>query len=551
MDARMRYGIGAIVAIVAIAAVGFQARQTRVVTATAAPAEERTGTPFYDNLGSFERRITTSVADAQRYFDQGLRLTYAFNHAEALRAFQAATTLDPECAMCYWGIAYAYGPNINAPMDSASEVAAYGAIVRAQALADHAGPAERALIDALALRYSDRPAADRRAALDATYAVAMRTVRDRFSDDNDVLTLHAEAVMNLRPWDYWERDGNPRPGTAELVADLERVLLTDPNHPGACHYYIHAVEAVAPQKAVACAERLASLMPGAGHLVHMPAHIYIRVGRWADAITANEHAVHSDETYIADQGPTGVYPIAYYPHNYHFLSFAATMAGRADMAISAARSVVQHTPADIARAVPPVEPLVAYAHLALVTFGRWDDVLNEPVPPQDLEFATALAQYARGVAHAAKGQADQARAALQVVQTTLQGVAGDPLGAAVLDIAQHSLAGEIAFRANDLRGAEAHFRQAMTIEDQLLYMEPPHWYYPVRHSLGAVLMRAGRHADAERVYREDLERFPENVWSLHGLALSLRAQGRQREAAAVDARRPALGSTIELTASRF
>jgi tetratricopeptide (TPR) repeat protein len=550
MNARMRYGIGAIVAIVAIAAVGFQARQNRVIPASAAPAEERTGTPLYDNLGSFGRVIATRDPDAQRYFDQGLRLTYAFNHAEAIRAFEAAATLDPECAMCFWGIAYAYGPNINAPMDAAGGAAAYGAIVRAQALAETASPVERALIDALAERYTDDPAGDR-AGLDAAYAAAMRAVRDRFADDSDVLTIHAEAVMNLRPWDYWERDGTPRSGTAEIVADLEKVLATEPNHPGACHYYIHAVEAVQPQKAVACAERLASLMPGAGHLVHMPAHIYIRVGRWADAITANEHAVHSDETYIADQGPSGVYPIAYYPHNYHFLSFAATMAGRADMAIRAARSVVQHTPVDVARAVPPVEPLVAYAHLTLVTFGRWDDVLSETQPPQDLAFATALVQYARGVAHAAKGEAEQARAALQVVQNTQRAVTDDPLGAAVLDIAQHALAGEIAFRTDDLRGAEAHFRQAVAVEDQLLYMEPPHWYYPVRHSLGAVLMRAGRHADAERVYREDLQRFPENVWSLHGLAESLRAQGRPDDAAAVAARRTALGSTIDIPASRF
>jgi tetratricopeptide (TPR) repeat protein len=549
MDARLRNGIGAVVVIAAIAAVGFQARQ-RVDIAGAAPAAERAAAPLYDNLGTYHRPVTTRTADAQRYFDQGLRLTYAFNHAEAIRAFETATSLDPQCAMCWWGIAYAYGPNINAPMDSAAGVAAYAAAVQAQSLATRAAPVERALIDALALRYGSPPPADR-AALDAAYAAAMRDVRMQFADDNDVLTLHAEAVMNLSPWHYWNRDGTPRPGIADIIADLEQVLAADPEHPGACHYYIHAVEAAQPEKAVACAERLASLMPGAGHLVHMPAHIYIRTGRWADAITANEHAVHSDESYIADQGPSGVYPIAYYPHNYHFLSFAATMAARADLAISAARSVVSNVPVDVARAVPPVEPLVAHAHLALVTFGRWQDVLAEPVPPADLPFASALVQYARGVAFAATGDAAQARSALAAVAAARAAVTTDPIASAVVDIAEHSLAGEIAFRANDLAGAETHFRQALAIEDELLYMEPPHWYYPVRHSLGAVLLRAGRPADAERLYREDLQRFPDNAWSLHGLAASLRATGRAADADAIDARRAALNSDVQLTASRF
>lgn len=550
MDARMRNGIGAVVAVAAIAAVGFQARQRNVDIGTAEPAAELTDAPLYDNLGAYHRPVTTADADAQRYFDQGLRLTYAFNHAEAIRAFETAARRDPECALCWWGIAYAHGPNINAPMDSAAEAAAHAAAMRAQSLAARAAPVERALIDALAVRYSAAPPGNR-AELDAAYARAMREVRDRFPDDNDVLTLHAEAVMNLRPWDYWQRDGQPRDGTALIVADLERVLAADADHPGACHYFIHAVEAVQPQRAVACAERLASLMPGAGHIVHMPAHIYIRVGRWADAITANEHAVHSDETYIADQGPSGVYPIAYYPHNYHFLSFAATMAARSGMAIRAARAVVQNVPVDIARAVPPVEPLVAWTHLTLVTFGRWDDVLAEPEPPADLAFATALVQYARGVAFAARADGENARAALAAVQGAQDAVGGDPIAAAVVDIAQHSLMGEIAFRADDLAGAEAHFRQAMAIEDELLYMEPPHWYYPVRHSLGAVLLRAGRAADAERLYREDLVRFPENAWALHGLAASLRAQGRNEDADAADARRGPLGSDVELTASRF
>jgi tetratricopeptide (TPR) repeat protein len=549
MDSRVRYGIGTLVVVVAVGLVAFQARQRGETAGDGEPAAELAAVPLFTNLGTFGREISTSVADAQRYFDQGMRLTYAFNHAEAIRAFEEATRLDPECAICEWGIAYAYGPNINAPMDSASGVLAYEAAQRASTLSEYASPVERALIGALSARYAEVPPADR-SQLDAAYAAAMNEVRGSFPDDPDVLTLHAEAVLNLRPWDYWNRDGSPRAGTAELLVDLERVLAMNPDHPGACHYYIHAVEAVQPEKAVACAERLASLMPGAGHLVHMPAHIYIRVGRWADAITTNEHAVHSDEAYIADRRPSGVYPVAYYPHNYHFLSFAATMAARAEQAIGAARSVVENVPVDVARAVPPVEPLLAYLHLTLVTFGRWEDVLNEPVPPADLRFATALTQYARGIALAATGDDAAARAAIDTVRA-VQRATTDSLGAAVLDIAAHALMGEVAFRTGDLRGAEAHFRQAAAIEDGLLYTEPPHWYYPIRHSLGAVLMQDGRPAEAEQLYREDMRRFPENAWSLQGLAASLRAQGRDGEADAADVRLTALGSDVQLNASRF
>jgi tetratricopeptide (TPR) repeat protein len=544
MDNRLRNGISLVVVVVVAGTVGFLAR-----TRNAAPDAAAATVPLFTNLGSFHRPISTRVEDAQAYFDQGMRLTYAFNHAEAIDAFGQALRFDPDCAICEWGIAYAYGPNINAPMDSASGVAAWQAVQRAHALADHASPVERALIDALAVRYAEDPSADR-AALDAAYAAAMSDVRSRYPDDADVLVLHAEAVMDLRPWDYWTRAGAPREGTAEILADLESVLAENPDHPGACHYYIHAVEAMHPDRAVACAERLASLMPGAGHLVHMPAHIYIRTGRWADAITTNEHAVHSDESYIADRRPSGVYPVAYYPHNYHFLSFAATMAGRAEQAVGAARSLVANVPIDVARQVPPVEPLVPYLHLTLVTFGRWDEVLETALPPGDLRYATAMTHYARGVALAATGDRDAAAAALDTVRS-IQTATTDPLNSAVLEIGVHALMGEIAFRAGDLRGAETHFRQAAAVEDELLYIEPPHWYYPIRHSLAAVILAAGRPAEAEQVYRADLRRFPENAWSLHGLAESLRAQGKTAEADAIAPRLAALGGDMQLPASRF
>jgi tetratricopeptide (TPR) repeat protein len=550
MTNRMRVVLVVLV-VIAIAAVGFQVMQRGAVEGAGEAAAELSAAPvpLFDNLGSFHRPISTNVAVAQDYFDQGLRLTYAFNHVEAIRAYEEAARRDPDCAICYWGIAYAYGPNINLPMDRESGIAAYGAVTTAQSLIDHASPVERALIEALAVRYAADPPEDR-TALDRAYADAMRAVRQQFPDDLDVLTLYAEAVMNLSPWDYWTRDGHPREGTAELIADLETVLTADPNHPGACHYFIHAVEAVQPDRAVPCAERLAALMPGAGHLVHMPAHIYIRVGRWADAITANEHAVHADETYIADINPSGIYPLAYYPHNYHFLSFAATMAGRSAQAVRAAGAVVENVPAEIAAAVPELQPLLAYKHLTLATFGHWDDVLAEPVPSEDLPFTAALVSYARGVAHAARGETDDARAELAQVRAALDAT-DDELGRAILDIAQHALAGEIDFRSGDLSGAEAHFRAAMEIEDGLLYMEPPHWYYPIRHSLGAVLLAAGRAADAEAMYRQDLARFPENTWSLTGLAASLRAQGRDGQADELEQRRTRLGGDVQIVASRF
>lgn len=507
--------------------------------------------PMFSDLGRFHRQISTDVPDAQRYFDQGLRLTYAFNHAEAIRAFEAGARVDQGCAMCQWGVALALGPNINEPMDAAVAPRAYEAAQKALELSADASEVERALIAAVAKRYAATPTDDR-VALDQAFATAMAEAARRFPDDLDVVTLSAEARMDLRPWQYWTMDGQPEPGTVELVGDLERVLAANPDHPGACHYYIHAVEAVAPEKAVACADRLAALMPGAGHVVHMPAHIYIRVGRWADAIAANEHAVHTDETYIADQRPTGFYPVGYYPHNHHFLSFAATMNGRSAQAIGSARSVVRSLPVDTVRKVPVMEPLLAYAHLTLVTFGRWDDVLNEPQPPADLGFASALVQYTRGVAFAAKQDRTSAEAALAAVKTAATG-ATDPTGKAVLGIASEALAGEIAARTGRAAEAETHFRAAMVMEDGLSYMEPPNWYYPIRHSLGKVLLERGRAPEAEALYREDLKRFPENGWSLYGLTASLRAQGKNQEAMSVKERFDKVwqGADVHLTASRF
>jgi tetratricopeptide (TPR) repeat protein len=518
--------------------------------AAAQQVGEPAAVPLYTNLGDHHYAITTGVPLAQRYFDQGLRLTYGFNHAEAIRAFNEAARLDPDCAMCYWGAALAYGPNINAPMDEDAGRAAYAKVQKALA-APGANERERALIRALATRYAEDPPADR-AALDSAYARAMGEVLRRYPDDLEAAALYAEALMDLRPWNYWMKDGAPYPGTTELVSTLERVIARNPNHPGACHFYIHAVEAVAPEKAVACADRLAALMPGAGHLVHMPAHIYIRVGRWNDAIESNLHAVHTDESYIADQRPEGVYPLSYYPHNYHFLSFAATMAGRSAQAIEAARGVVANVDLEVARQIPDLQGLVPYLHLTLVTFGRWDEVLAQPLPPDDIPLSHALALYARGVAFAAKGQTGDARTSLARLEA-VRGGAPEGMGRTILDIASHTLQGEIAARGGDLSGAIPHLRTAMQLEDGLLYFEPPPWYYPVRHSLGGVLLEAGQAAEAERLYREDLKRFPENGWALHGLAESLRRQGKTAEAAEVEQRlaRAWDQADVRLVASRF
>ncbi len=510
--------------------------------------------PLYDNLGTHGHPISTEHMHAQAYFDQGLRLQYAFNHAEAIRSYEEALRHDPACAMCWWGIALASGPNINAGMDAESGRRAYEAIGKARSLAAGASDAERRYIEALAERYGPDPAKDR-VRLDSAYARAMERVAEASPDDADALTLYGSSLMNLRPWDYWAGDygdRRPNPGTEKIVAALERALELNPNNPGACHYYIHAVEAAFPERAVECADRLAALMPGAGHIVHMPGHIYIRVGRYADAVRVNEHAVHSDETFIADQNPTGLYPTAYYPHNYHFMAFAATMAGMREKALEASRIVAPSIPKEVALQIYWIQNAIVFPHLTSVTFGLWDDVLDLPMPDPELRHATVMAWYARGVAHAAKGQAAEARAALDRV-TSIAG-AEDPDGEnAAFAIARHALAGEIALRGGDAAGAVEHFRAAVDLEDGMLYEEPPLWYYPVRHSLGLALLEAGRPAEAERVYRQDLDRFPDNGWALFGLAQALEAQGKSGEATDARERFAAAWAhaDVDLTASRF
>jgi len=517
--------------------------------------------PLYDNLGELHRETATASPRAQQYFDQGLRLTYAFNHPEAVDAYRQAAALDPDCAMCYWGIAWALGPNINAGMDSAAGAAAYGAARHALRLIDRAAPSNRALIRAMARRYGVDPLADRQR-LDSVYARAMGDVAARSPDDSDAQVLHAEALMLLSPWNYWTADKEPRPGTETLLRRLTRTIELHPDHPGGCHFYIHAVEAAYPERAVDCAERLAALMPGAGHLVHMPGHIYIRVGRYMDAIRANEHAVHADETYIQDRRPGATfYTAGYYPHNYDFMAFAASMAGRSQQAIDAAERVASLVPAEMLRA-PGMTFLQQFITRPLqirVRFGQWDDILRTPAPADDLAYARALWHYAHGRALAARGNAPGAEADLARVR----GAAVDPALAeaslefnaatAIIEIAAEVLAGNIATARGDHARAITHLTRAAELEDGLVYGEPPEWSVPVRHELGAVLVAAGRAAEAERVYRKDLDRFPRNGWALFGLTQALRAQGKSHEAAQIQAQVDEAweSADVTLTASRF
>jgi tetratricopeptide (TPR) repeat protein len=497
--------------------------------------------PLYQDLGDHRYAITTRSQQAQRYFDQGLRLYYAFNHQESIRAFEEAARLDPKCAMCPWGIALALGPNINAPMDAAAGRKAYAAIRKAMALAANASPQEQALIRALATRYAAN-APDDRASLDRAYAKAMRHVVRRHPKDLEARTLFAEALMDLSPWQYWTRDGKPRANTQELLAQLDHVLKANPDHPGANHFYIHAVEAVRPELAVPAAERLAGLMPGAGHIVHMPGHIYVRVGRYADAIKANEHAIHADETYIRDQNPAaGIYVAGYYPHNYDFLAFAASMIGRQEQTIAAAEKVAALVAPEMLRA-----PGMTFTqnhltrHLQFkVRFGRWNDILQASAPEADLKHARAMWHYARGRAHAAKGTIAAAEADLAHVHAARddEALASQRLefntSGQMLAIAAEVLAGHIAQAKGDLPIAVSHLRKAARFEDELVYGEPPEWSVPVRQELGRVLVAAGRYAEAERAFKEDLKRFPKNTWSLEGLQQAAHEQARSAKTAAI------------------
>ncbi|MFI5315257.1 MAG: hypothetical protein ACHQ6T_06130 [Myxococcota bacterium] len=513
--------------------------------------------PLLEGLSQHHMPISAASPLVQRYFDQGIRLVYAFNHDEAIRAFEAAQKLDPDCAMCFWGVALALGPNINEPMEASAVPRAVEALAKAVERAPKASPREQAYIAALAARYSDKPDADR-AALDRAYADAMRGVAKRFPDDLDAQTLFAEALMDLTPWSYWTKSGEQTQYTEEIVAELEGVLAVDANHPGANHYYIHAVEASKNAgRALASAKRLETLAPSAGHLVHMSAHTYMRVGRYHDASVANEKGARADEAYMAWCKSGGFYPLAYYPHNLHFLWSSEIFEGRSAASLATAKKLGEQIPPEVARQVPPAHELFAVRYFAPVRFGKWEQVLAEPAPPDDLRYALGMYHWARGMALAATGKLDDAAAE----QRVLAGIAAEDAvakleflegtAAQLLEVATHSLAGEIAAKRGNTDAALAELEAAHTAEYALRYTEPPAWPLPVRQYQGAALLAAGRASDAEAAFRDDLSEYPENGWSLFGLAQSLRAQ--QKPAVEVDARFKAAwaAADVKLESPRF
>jgi tetratricopeptide (TPR) repeat protein len=513
--------------------------------------------PRLQNLGTHVFPVSTKNKQAQLFMNQGLNLSYAFNHAEAGRAYREAERLDPNLAIAYWGEALALGPNINAPMDPAAEPKALEVVQKAVALKAKASPREQALIDALTQRYSGH--AEDRKARDRAYADAMREVHLRFPDDQDISTLYVESVMDLRPWGYWTRDGTPYERTAEIVALTEQVIARNPQHPGALHLYIHLMEAYQAEKAEAAADRLQTLMPAAGHMVHMPAHIYQRVGRYADAERSNVMAIAADEDYISQCRAQGLYPMAYYPHNLHFLWFAATAEGRSKVAIEAARKAASQVNDDTLKAVPLLAGFRVVPYFALTRFGKWDEMLREPEPPATSAYLRGMWHYARATAFLGKGETDSAEQEFAKLEELLADKSLDqPLfspntGLQVLSIAREVLAGEISAAKKNYDPAIAHLERAVRLEDALVYTEPSEFHYPPRHALGAVLLEAKRPAEAETVYWEDLKRNRENGWSLFGLMQALKAEGKTEEATLVEARfkKAWANADVTLMSSRF
>jgi tetratricopeptide (TPR) repeat protein len=472
--------------------------------------------PLLEGLGNHRFPVTTRAREAQSYVNQAVILAYGFNHAEAGRSFREAARLDPDCAMAYWGQALVLGPNINAVMDPANEPAAHELAQQAVALAAKTSPRERALIEALAQRYSGR--AEDRAARDRAYADAMR------------------AVMDLRPWSYWMADGTPYEGTREIVALTESVIGKHPQHPLALHLYIHLMESYAPEKAEAAADQLRGLVPGAGHLLHMPSHIYQRVGRYADSAEVNQAAGKADEAYITQCRAQGLYPMAYYPHTIHFLWFAATADGRGELAIASARKTASKVPDEALAKAPFLGAFRVVPYYALTRFGKWDEMLKEPKPPASNPYVTGTWQYARGLALVAKGRLDEAERALAEVRRIARDEALDYTmfstnsAARIFAIAPEVLAGELSAARKDYDAAIAHLARAVRLEEGLVYTEPSEWHFPPRLALGAVLLEAGRPREAATVYWQNLRRHPENGWALQGLVQALEAQGNREEA---------------------
>jgi len=502
--------------------------------------------PVLSGMGDIHIAVASASPTAVQFVRQGLALVYAFNHDEAARSFREAARHDPNCAMAHWGLALALAPNINDPTPSPErEQEAFDAIRKAQALASNAPASEQAYIAALANRFSAEKGKDR-LRLNKAYAAAMKDVALRFTDDPDAQALYADAVMNTMPWQYWGKDGRARPEIPPVVDLIERTLARWPDHTGANHLYIHLVEASAtPDRATAAAERLAKLAPAAGHLVHMPSHIYIRTGRYADSVKANAEAVKADDSYLTQCRNQGLYPMAYHPHNWHFLAVSAMMLGDAQQAVDASRKMAARLHHDVMaqKEWATIQYYFAFPMFAMARFSEWDNILKEPQPDAKLRWANAVYRYTRSLAYIAKNQPAQASAEL----AQLKSIAAEPLFremavggingmADLLAIAIATLEGEMAARRKDYTQAIDRLEYAVRVEDGLSYNEPPDWYYPARHSLAAVLLEAGRAAEAETVLWEDLRRNPENGWSLAALIESLRAQNKTERIAELQKR---------------
>jgi tetratricopeptide (TPR) repeat protein len=481
-------------------------------------------------FGSYHHPVSTKNPEAQKYFDQGLTLIYAFNHEEAIRSFRKALELDPGLVMAYWGIAYALGPNINLDVDPDREKQAYDAVQKALSLASSAPANERAYIEALSKRYSNDPAADLKK-LAIEYKDAMKALVTRYPDDLDLAVLYADSLMNLRPWKLWKPDGTPEEGTAEMVTVLESVLKRFPMHPGANHLYIHAVEASPrPESALPSAERLKTLVPAAGHLVHMPAHIYVRTGNYEEAAIQNENAIQADEGYFKESGiKEGVYPSMYYNHNIHFLAYARSMQGRYADAKKAADQVVSNA-LPYVKEMPMLDAFIPTSMQVLLRFRKWDDILNLPKPEAGLPITQAFWYYSRGIAYARKDRILNAEKTKLAFDEAAQHIPADAMfglnpAAAVIKVAELHLHAEIAYAKKNPDSAKL-FEKAIEAEAAITYNEPPDWYYPIRETYGAVLLKSGRAPEAETVFREDLSVNPGNGRSLFGLMESLKAQNK-------------------------
>jgi tetratricopeptide (TPR) repeat protein len=517
--------------------------------------------PILEGLGDYHFPVTTQSPASQQFFDQGLRLTYAFNHSEALRSFKEAARLDPQNAMAYWGWALVLGPNLNLPMIPEVVSQAYQAIQHAVALKDKVSMREAAYIEALEKRYTSNSEAHRRP-YDLAYSDAMAKLAAHYPDDLDAATLYAASLMNLSPWDYWNLDGSPKGRTSEILETLQSVVNRNPRHAGALHYYIHAVEARHPQRGERHADMLAGLMPGAGHIVHMPAHVYMRVGRYKDSYAANRRAVAADESYITQCRSQGIYPLNYYPHNIHFMAWSAMFQGRPEAALEAARKIVEKVPPELSadkNVWALYETFLSQPMFVMVRFGMWDKMLTEPKPDIASQFMTGIWHYGRALAYIYTDQPAEAQRELLTLSAAREAMGavehyiGFATAGTLMTIAEEIVQGELAYTEGNTLVGLAHLERAVRLEDSLRYAEPPDWYFPVRHFLGAMLLKVGRPNEAEVVYAADLRKNPENGYSLFGLKNALEKQGRLKEAQVFAKRfnRSWADATHTLTSSQF